>query len=109
MPYISAITALIGVPLAIVWACARCVDEITSSGSSAAHTPRRDRLLPDRDVQEAGQLAGAEALLDLLLEAADHEHLAEELAQALIGECRRASRVCSPSTWVTGVIMLIGR
>jgi hypothetical protein len=32
-------------------------------------------------VQETGQLAGAEAVLDLLLEPADEEHLAEETAQ----------------------------
>jgi hypothetical protein len=44
------------------------------------HHARGDRLLTDRDVQEAGQLAGAEALLDLLLEAPDQQHLAEELA-----------------------------
>jgi hypothetical protein len=37
-------------------------------------------------VEEAGQLAGPEALLDLLLEAADQEHLAEELAQLLRGQ-----------------------
>ena len=30
-----------------------------------------DRFLSDRDVEEARQLAGAEALLDLLLEASD--------------------------------------
>src|SRR4030095_5642166 len=35
-------------------------------------------------VEEAGQLAGAEALLDLLLEAPDEEHLAEEIAQQLV-------------------------
>ena len=46
----------------------------------------RDGLLADRDVEEAGQLAGAEALLDLLLEAPDQQHLAEELAQLLLGE-----------------------
>ena len=45
-----------------------------------------DGLLADRDVQEPGQLAGAEALLDLLLEAPDQEHLAEELAQDLVGD-----------------------
>src|SRR5882724_7304337 len=45
-----------------------------------------DRLLPDRDVQEPRQLAGAEALLDLLLEAPDQEHLPEELAQGLLGD-----------------------
>ena len=33
------------------------------------------RFLADRHVEEAGQLAGAEALLDLLFEAADEEHL----------------------------------
>jgi len=31
-------------------------------------------------VEEAGQLAGAEPLLDLLLETPDHQHLAEEVA-----------------------------
>ena len=44
------------------------------------------RLLTDRDVQEAGQLAGAETLLDLLLEAPDQEHLAQEVAQPLLGQ-----------------------
>ena len=43
-----------------------------------------DRLLADRDVQEPGQLAGAEPLLHLLLEAPDEQHLAEELAQQLL-------------------------
>ena len=46
----------------------------------------RDRLLADRDVEEAGQLAGAEALLDLLLDVPDQEHLAEEVAQPLLRE-----------------------
>ena len=46
----------------------------------------RDRLLPDRDVEEPGQLARPEALLHLLLEATDEQHLAEELAQPLLGE-----------------------
>ena len=46
----------------------------------------RDRLLADRHVQEPGQLAGAEPLLDLLLEAPDQEHLAQELAQPLLGQ-----------------------
>ena len=43
----------------------------------------RDGLLADRDVQEPGQLAGAEALLDLLLEPADEQHLPKEVLQAL--------------------------
>src|SRR5581483_3754427 len=46
----------------------------------------RDRLLADRDVQEAGQLAGAEPLLDLLLEVPDEQHLAQELAQPFLRE-----------------------
>ncbi len=45
----------------------------------AAHSDR-DRLLADRDVKEAGQLAGTKALLDLLLEATDEKHLAKEVA-----------------------------
>ena len=44
----------------------------------------RDRLLADRDVQEARQLARAEPLLHLLLEAPDEEHLAQEVAQRLV-------------------------
>ena len=43
-------------------------------------------LLADRDVQEAGQLAGAEALLDLLLEPPDQEHLAQEVAELVLGK-----------------------
>lgn len=45
-----------------------------------------DRLLTDRDVQEAGQLAGAKALFDLLLEPSNQQHLAEELAQIRVRE-----------------------
>ena len=72
------------VPLASVCPCARCVEAITSPSSSARQTPDGAGLLADRDVQEPGQLARAEALLDLLLEAPDQEHLAEELAQELL-------------------------
>ena len=75
-----------GVPFAIAWPCARCVDAMTSSRVERGADAGRGRLLPDRDVQEPGQLAGAEALLDLLLEAADQEHLAEEAAQHLLGD-----------------------
>ena len=39
-----------------------------------------DGLLPDGDMQEAGQLACAELLLDLLLEMPDQQHLAVELS-----------------------------
>jgi hypothetical protein len=48
----------------------------------------RHRLLADRDVEEAGQLSRAEALLDLLLEATDHEHLPQQVVQALIVQRR---------------------
>src|SRR5207248_11779680 len=51
----------------------------------AAHADRH-RLLADRDVQEARQLARAEPLLDLLLEAADEQHLAEAIAEILLRE-----------------------
>ncbi len=50
--------------------------------------PGRGRLLADRDVQEPRQLARAEPILDLLLEATDQEHLAEESAQNLPGYAR---------------------
>ena len=43
------------------------------------------RLLADRDVQEPRQVAGTEPLLDLLLETPDQEHLAQEVAQPLLG------------------------
>ena len=61
-------TAFTCVPLAIVWPCARWVEAITSSSSSAADA-RGHGLLTDCDVQEPRQLARAEALLHLLLEA----------------------------------------
>ena len=46
----------------------------------------RDRLLADRHVEEAGQVARPEALLDLLLEAANEQHLAEEDEEPLARE-----------------------
>ena len=64
--------------MAIVCPCARWVEAMTSLALERGADPGRDRLLADRDVQEAGKLARAEALLDLLLEAPDQEHLAEE-------------------------------
>ena len=44
---------------------------MTSSRVERGADAGRDRLLADRDVEEPGQLAGAEAILDLLLEPAD--------------------------------------
>ena len=51
-----------------------------------------DGLLADIDVQEARKIAGAEALLHLLLEAADQQHLAQELVQRLVVERSAFSR-----------------
>jgi len=45
-------------------------------------------LLADRDVEEAGQLAGTEPLLDLLLEAPDKEHFAQDVLQIHLREAR---------------------
>jgi hypothetical protein len=36
-------------------------------------------------MEETGQLARAKALLHLLLEASDEQHLAQEVAQSLVG------------------------
>jgi hypothetical protein len=53
-------------------------------------------------MEESGQLAGAEPLLDLLLEAPDQEHLAEEVlervardALALLLGCRHGPTLAS--------------
>ncbi len=46
----------------------------------------RDRLLADRHVEEAGQVSGPEALLHLLFEAANEQHLAEEEKEPLVRE-----------------------
>ena len=48
-----------------------------------------DRFLSYAGVQETSKVAGTEALLDLLLEPTDHEHLAQELAQSLARKRRR--------------------
>ncbi len=62
------------------------MDAITSSSVEGGADSDRDGLLADRDVQEARELARAEALLDLLLEATDQQHLAQEVAQPLLGQ-----------------------
>jgi hypothetical protein len=38
-------------------------------------------------MQEPRQLAGSKPLFDLLLETPDQKHLAQEVAQALLGYC----------------------
>ena len=45
-----------------------------------------DGLLPDRDVEKAGEVACAEALLDFLLESPDEQHLVKEVKKPLAGE-----------------------
>ena len=54
MPYSSAMTALTCVPLAIVCPCARCVEAITSSGSSAAQTPEATASWPIATCRKPG-------------------------------------------------------
>jgi hypothetical protein len=84
-------TALGWVPRASVCPCARWVDGEDVAVVHRLADADRDRLLADGDVEEAGQLAGPEALLDLLLEAPDQEHLPQEVALALLGQA--ASRL----------------
>jgi hypothetical protein len=69
----------IDVPFAIAWPCAMRGRDHVFAGERGAD-PGRGCLLADRDVQEAGKLARSEAVLDLLLEATDEKHLAEEPA-----------------------------
>jgi hypothetical protein len=45
-----------------------------------------DGLLADAGVQEPGEVACAEALLDLLLEPPDQQHLGQERDELLAGE-----------------------
>ena len=52
------------------------------------------RLLADRDVEEAGELAGAEALLDLFLEPPDQQHLAQDVRKVGLREARRVLHLC---------------
>jgi hypothetical protein len=61
-----------------------------------AANPDRDRFLADGGVQEAGELAGTEALGHLLLEAPDQQHLAKEGDQLLTGQGFRGAHRRSP-------------
>ena len=53
-------------------------EDVTVLHRGAVQTPTSAASLADRDVQETGKIPGAETLLDLLLEAPDQEHLAQE-------------------------------
>ena len=66
---------------------------------------RGDGLLADADVQEAGELARPEALLDLLLEAPDQQHLPEELVEPLVRK-RVSARGFFSTFAIVGFIML---
>src|SRR5262249_52323259 len=68
----------------------------------------RTGLLADRDVKESGQLSCAEALLDLLLETADQEHLPQHVLQvafrqacALFDLCHGPECTVLPCRWST--------
>ena len=90
-------TAFGCVPRASVCPCARCVEAKTSPSSIAWQTPTAVASWPIATCRKPGQLAGAEALLDLLLEAADQQHLAQEVAQPVLRERARFF-----STFATG-------
>ena len=78
-------------PCASVCPCARCVEAMTSPSSSARQTPTATASWPIATCRKPGQLAGAEPLLDLLLEAPDQQHLAEEVAQLLLARASASS------------------
>ena len=63
------------------WPWPRWVEVMTSSGRSGQHAPDRRRLLPDREVDEAGDQAVAVEGGHPLLEAADQQHPALHLEQ----------------------------
>ena len=71
-------------PRASAWACARCVEANTSPSAMAWQTPTATASWPIATWRKPGQLAGAETLLDLLLEPADEEHLAVQAAELLL-------------------------
>ena len=54
-------------------------------GESPANTDG-NCLLADRDVEETGEVAGPESLLDLLLESPDQQHLPQEGEKLLAGQ-----------------------
>ena len=83
--------------------CARARDASTRSRRPARARRRHRRRPPPGRSRRGGTRAAprAEAILDLLLEAPDDEHLAQQLAQAGSVRVAAAARG-SPSTWVIG-------
>ena len=67
------------------------------------------RLLADRHVQEARQLAGAEALLHLLLEPADEQHLAQDVGEIALRERRLCLHLCHGAQFMVQVMGLVGQ
>src|SRR5437899_7833738 len=65
------------------------------------------RLLADRHVEEARQLTGAEALLDLLLEAPDEQHLPEHIREVALGEGRLCFDLCHGAQFMVRAMGLV--
>ncbi len=64
----------------------------------------RHRFLADRDMQEAGQLAGAKPLLDLFFEAPNQQHVVEKLRQLLL---RKLGLLLDPGHGASVVILSV--
>ena len=64
-------------------------------------------FLADRDVEEPWQLARAEALLDLLLETSDQEHLPEHIRQIALRERRLGFDLCHRAQFMVQVMTLV--
>ena len=80
---------------------------MTSPSSERAADADGARLLADRHVEESRQLAGAEPLLDLLLEAADEEHLAQDVAQVALRERRLRLNLCHGGQFMVRPMALV--
>ena len=76
------------------------------SVSIAAQTPTATASWPIAH-EEAWQLAGAEALLDLLLEAPDQQHLPQELAEPLLRERRSFSTLATQAQCTFRAVRLV--
>ena len=65
------------------------------------------RLLADRDMEEAGKLARAEALLHLLLETADEQHLAQDVGKVSLRERRLCLDLCHGAQFMVQPMALV--
>src|SRR5262249_51070781 len=64
-------------------------------------------FLPDRDMEKARQLARTEALLDLLLEATDQEHLPQDVPQFGLREARSLRHLCHGGQCTVRAVKLV--